>query len=138
MNDRDRFPTIKEEARGNIARITPIGQELNAQTMRLFVEPGLAKLAAEGNEADTRCGTCAGRPGTVPAGCLQTQADFLKAIHEDVPFMCHAHQEGGQHTRLCHAWFAARTTMEPGHKIPAPWPWSHDADRLRSEEASDA
>lgn len=131
MNDRDLFPTLKDEAKGNVKRITELGQQLNANVMRLFVEPGLKKLAADG-EADTRCGSCAGRPGTVPGGCIQTQADFLKAIHEDVPFMCHAHEQDGQHTRLCHAWFAAR--FEMGDKtIPAPWPWS---DEIKGEKES--
>lgn len=124
MADRDRFPTLKDEARGNVGRVTPLGQELQANTMRLFVQPGLDRLAADG-EADTRCGTCAARAGTVPGGCLQTQADFLKAIHEDVPFMCHAHEVNGQHDRLCHGWYAARVTVGDT-RLPAPWPWSHD------------
>lgn len=126
MDDRERFGTLKEEARFNVERIDPLGQRLHAQTMRLFVNPGLQTLVAEDYEHDTRCGTCAARTGTVPAGCLQTQADFLKSISEDVPFMCHAHDVDGEHTRICHGWFAARIAM--GDKtIPAPWPWSHEA-----------
>lgn len=125
--DRERFPTLKDEARGNVERITPMGQELNANTMRLFVQPGLDKLVAE-DEPDTRCGSCAARPGTVPAGCLQTQSDFLKAITEDVPFLCHAHEVDGTFTRICHGWFAARVVMGD-KKIPAPWPWSEQAEK---------
>lgn len=124
MNDRDIYPTLKDEARGNVSRITPLGKELQANVMRLFVQPGLEKCAAAG-EADTRCSTCAAREGTVPGGCLQTQADFLKSIHLDLPFMCHAHEVNGQHDRICHGWFAARVAMG-GATLPAPWPWSHE------------
>lgn len=124
MTDSERFPTIKDEARHNVARIHPLGQQLNEQTMRLFVLPGLAELAKDG-EPDTRCGTCAFRPGTVPAGCMQTQADALKAIVEDVPFVCHAHNEAEGKERLCHGWFAARVHMgDETHQ--APWPWVKD------------
>lgn len=127
MADQDRFPTLKDEARHNVERIDPLGKDINAQTMRLFVQPGLDLLAKEG-ERDERCGTCAGRPGTVPAGCIQTQADFLKAVSEDVPFMCHAHETNGKFDRVCHAWFAARWLMQ-GKTIPAPWPWSAAAEK---------
>lgn len=119
------FATLKDEAKGNTARIDSMGIELHAQTMRLFVQPGLDQLATMGDEPDTRCGTCAGRTGTIPGSCFQTQSDFLKAISEDVPFMCHQHEKGGEFTRICHGWFAARVSM--GEKtIPAPWPWSHE------------
>lgn len=126
------FTTLKDEARDNVDRITEDGQRLNKQVMRLFVAPGLQLLAADG-EPDTRCGTCAARPGTVPAGCLVTQADFLKSIHEDVPFMCHAHEVNGEPDRLCHGWFAARVLL--GDKtIPAPWPWASDVGAVSAEK----
>jgi hypothetical protein len=125
MDDRERFRTLKDEARHNTKRIDPLGQHLHSNVMRLFVGPGLQQLAADG-EPDTRCSTCAARTGTVPAGCIQTQADFLKSIHEDVPFMCHAHTVDGKPDRLCHGWFAARVTMGDA-TLPAPWPWSEDA-----------
>jgi len=125
VSDEQEFVTLKAEARLNVKRIDPLGVQLQANVMRLFVQPGLDQLAADG-EPDTRCSTCAARPGTVPGGCIQTQADFLKSIHEDVPFMCHAHEVAGDFTRLCHGWFAARVHI--GDKtLPAPWPWSHDA-----------
>lgn len=125
VSDRERFGTLKEEARHNHDRIDPLGVELQANTMRLFVQPGLDALAADG-EPDERCGTCAFRVGTVPGSCVQTQADALKAICEDVPFMCHAHEVDGKFDRICHGWFAARTIMG-GKKIATPWPWSEDA-----------
>lgn len=120
-SDREQFGTLKEEARLNVARIDPAGIEIQSNTMRLFVQPGLDMLAAQG-EADERCGTCAFRPGTVPGSCIQTQADALKAIMEDVPFMCHAHEKDGQFDRICHGWFAARVRMGDV-KIQAFWPW---------------
>jgi hypothetical protein len=119
-----RFPTLKDDARHNVERIDPLGVALQKQTMRLYVQPGLDMLAAEG-EPDTRCGTCAFREGTVPGGCVQTQADALKAILEDVPFMCHAHQEDGKFTRICHGWFAARIhTGIDKAPVKCPWPFS--------------
>jgi hypothetical protein len=131
--DRERFATLKDEARGNTERIDPMGVELQAHTLRLFVQPGLDQLAADG-EPDTRCSTCAFRAGTVPGGCMQTQADALKAIMEDVPFMCHAHEVNGRFDRLCHGWFAARVHM--GDKtIPAPWPWVEDLEKQQRERA---
>lgn len=115
------YPTLQEEAKHNTTRIDPVGVKLQAHTLRLFVQPGLDELARAG-EPDERCGTCAFRAGTVPGGCLQTQADALKAICEDVPFYCHAHEVNGQFDRICHGWYAARVLMGDT-KIPAPWPW---------------
>lgn len=132
-SDREIFGTLKEEARRNVKRIDPLGQQLHASTMRLFVQPGLDMLAKDG-EPDTRCGTCAFRTGTIPGGCIQTQADALKAIMEDTPFMCHAHEVNGDHRTLCHGWFAARVLMGDTI-IPAPWPWVED---LAREEAAKA
>lgn len=117
------FRTIKEEARLNTSRIDPQGKALGDQTMRLYVAPGLALAAAEG-EPDQRCGTCAFRPGTVPAGCVQTQMDAFKCIMEDVPFMCHAHADAqGRPDRVCHGWFVARLVTD-GRVTKAPWPFS--------------
>lgn len=116
------FGDLKTEARLNTARIDPAAVELNANVMRLFVRPGLDALAKDG-EPDTRCGTCAYRPGTVPAGCVVTQMDALKAIHTDTPFFCHSHMdERGEPDTICHGWYAARSIME-GKTLPAPWPW---------------
>lgn len=124
-DDREIFGTLKEEAKLNVKRIDPMGKELQAHTMRLFVQPGLDALAKAG-APDIRCSTCAARPGTVPGGCLVTQADFQKAILENVPFMCHSHMEDGEPDRVCHGWLAARVTT--GSKtIRAPWPWADEA-----------
>lgn len=125
MNDRDRFGTLKDEARLNTARIDPQAAELGKQTYRLYITPGLAELAKEG-EPDARCGTCAFRPGTIPAQCVQTQMDGLKAIMEDVPFMCHAHTNArGDCDHICHGWFAARLISD-GKVTKAPWPFSDE------------
>jgi hypothetical protein len=123
-SDQERFATLKDEARGNVERIDPLGISIQAQTMRLYVQPGLDDMAREG-VPDTRCGTCAFREGTVPGGCVQTQADALKAILEDVPFMCHAHEENGKFTHICHGWLAARVhTGLDAPVVKCPWPWS--------------
>jgi len=53
---------------------------------------------------DDMCPSCACRPGTVPNGCLQTQMDFLKAVVEGKPFLCHAPNDG----RMCAGWVRAR------------------------------
>lgn len=128
MSAQDKYPTLKDEARANVDRIHPLGVQVQAQIMRLYVAPGLRKLEAAG-VPDTRCGTCAGREGTVPGGCVQTQADFLKAAMEAVPFMCHAHQdEQGRFTRTCHAWEATQH-LTGGQSVVAPWPWSEEAER---------
>ena len=58
MSAQEQFVTLKAEAQGNVKRIDPLGVQLQANVMRLFVQPGLDQLAAAG-EPDTRCGTCA-------------------------------------------------------------------------------
>lgn len=133
MTDKEIFGTLKEEARHNVKRIDPMGEQLHANTIRLFVQPGLDLLAKEG-VPDTRCGTCAFRTGTVPGGCLQTQADGLKAIMEGSEFMCHAHEVNGKHPTHCHGWIAARVAMD-GATMRAPWPWVEDLSRAAREEA---
>jgi hypothetical protein len=64
---------------------------------------GVAKVQAPALRGEM-CVSCACRPGTVPNGCLQTQLDFMKAVIEGVPFLCHAPNDG----RLCHGWVGAR------------------------------
>lgn len=87
-------------------RVTPEGQALGAQLVRM-TEPTIQRLVAEG-EPDDRCKTCAFRSGTVPNGCIQTQADAYKAVIESVPFLCHHGERKGS---LCHGWYAARVAM---------------------------
>ena len=74
-------------------RVTPEGRALGENMVRL-TEPAIARLADEG-EPDERCKSCAFRLGTVPNGCPQTQLDALKAVIEDVPFMCHQANRAG-------------------------------------------
>lgn len=108
-------------------RVTPEGRALGEQLVRL-TEPAIAGLAAEG-EPDERCKSCAFRPGTVPNGCLQTQADALKAVVEGVPFMCHQHDKL---EHACHGWYAARVALRmaevrrgrPLEMTTCPWPFS--------------
>ena len=116
---------MKDAAKDH-SRVTPEGRLLGFQTARL-VEPAIAQLVREG-EPDERCKSCAGVYGTVPNGCLQTQADFTKAIMEDVPFLCHQADRKGW---PCHAWFAARVAMK-GKTAAAPWEFSPpDQDDLQ-------
>lgn len=96
---------------------------MGAQLARL-TEPWIKRLAAQG-EADARCKSCAFTPGTVPNGCLQTQLDALKAVVENVPFLCHQHDRKGS---PCHGWFAAQVGMRAAEKRKGPFqhakvPW---------------
>jgi len=67
---------------------------------------GLADTQAPNLRPDM-CKTCACRPGTVPNGCLQTQMDFLKAVAEGQPFLCHAPLDG----KFCAGWVRARAAL---------------------------
>lgn len=110
-------------------RVTPEGQELGKLTAQL-ADAECSSLAAQ-DEPDERCKTCAFRSGTVPNGCFQTQSDVIKAVIEDVPFMCHAHQDShGRHDRICYGWFAVRRIADrkekkTGGKLASvPWEFS--------------
>ena len=108
-------------------RISPAGKALGAQLVRL-TEPAIAELAGEG-EPDERCKSCAFRLGTVPNGCMQTQSDALKAVIENVPFLCH---QGDKKGAICHGWFAARVQLKraaiargtPFNVTTCPWEFS--------------
>lgn len=78
------------------SRVTPEGQALGTQMARLF-DIAVRRLA-ENARPDTRCKSCAFRPGTVPNGCAQTQLDTSKCAAEGIPFYCH------QATGICHGW----------------------------------
>jgi hypothetical protein len=104
-------------------RVSPEGKAAGFNLVRL-TEPSIAQLEREG-ESDERCKTCAFRLGTVPNGCLQTQLDALKAVVEDVPFLCHQANRKGS---VCHGWFAARVAVDRaeqarGTKLQATCPW---------------
>ncbi|MBI2724628.1 MAG: hypothetical protein HYX42_00095 [Polaromonas sp.] len=95
------------------SRVTPQGQAMGKTAARL-AEHGMTRLQAEGLAdlnlpmlRDEMCKTCACRAGTVPNGCLQTQMDFLKAVVEGQPFLCHAPQDG----RMCAGWVRARAEV---------------------------
>lgn len=92
------------------SRVTPQGQALGRNATRL-AELGRKRLEAYGLKnlnmpmlRDEMCKTCACQPGKVPNGCLQTQMDFLKAVIEGKPFLCHAPNDG----RMCAGWVRAR------------------------------
>lgn len=102
----------------NHSRVSPEGRKLGFMTARI-VEPAVADLVRQG-EPDERCKSCAGTYGTVPNGCIITQADFTKCLVEGVPFTCHQADRKGF---PCHAWYAARVSMKrPNGK--APWEFS--------------
>jgi hypothetical protein len=110
-------------------RVTPEGRELGKLTARL-ADAECISLAAQ-DEPDERCKTCAFRAGTVPNGCFQTQSDAIKAVTDDVPFMCHTHQDAsGRYDCICYGWFAVRRIADrmekaTGEKLPrAPWEFS--------------
>lgn len=95
------------------SRVTPQGQAMGKSAVKL-AELGQARLAAMGldgmkapNLRDGMCKTCACQPGSVPNGCLQTQMDFLKAVAEGTPFLCHSPVDG----KLCAGWVRARAEV---------------------------
>lgn len=109
-------------------RVTPEGKAMGADMAKL-ADAEWRALAATGEE-DDRCKTCAFRAGTVPNGCPQTQLDAIKAVLEDVPFMCHSHTDSkGRCDRICGGWFAVRRIADRAEKsgkvLPqAPWEFS--------------
>lgn len=107
-------------------RVTPEGRALGEQMVRMTA-PTIGCLEAEGEE-DNRCKSCAFRVGTVPNGCPQTQLDALKAVVEDVPFLCHQADRKGD---VCFGWYAARVAINraekagrPKFKVECPWEFS--------------
>jgi hypothetical protein len=102
-------------------RVTPQGQALGQISAKLVaggkksLSPGLANLNLP-SLRDEMCKSCAGRAGTVPNGCVQTQLDFLKAVVEGEKFLCHAPLDG----RMCAGAIAARAQV-----VSAPLPKEH-------------
>lgn len=94
-------------------RVTPQGQAMGKNASRM-AELGRARLAALGLDGvqapmmrAEMCKSCACQPGSVPNGCLQTQLDFLKSVHEGNPFRCHAPMDG----KMCAGWVRARAEV---------------------------
>lgn len=109
-------------------RVTPEGRAIGRQTADL-ADRAVARLATEG-ESDERCKSCAFTHGTVPNGCLQTQMDVMKAVVENVPFLCHQADRKGW---PCHGWYAVRAVINVTEKAkgalldqvgPCPWDFS--------------
>ena len=93
-------------------RVSPEGKAIGVQVARM-TDKAIATLAKEG-EPDERCVSCAFRAGTVPNGCAQTQMDVVKAVIEDVPFLCHqAYRKGWP----CHGWYAARVALNRAERV---------------------
>lgn len=95
------------------SRVTPQGQAMGKNATKLaelgrarLAEMGLDGLAGPGLRGEM-CKSCACQPGSVPNGCLQTQMDFLKSVHEGKPFRCHAPMDG----KLCAGWVRARAEL---------------------------
>ncbi len=100
-------------------RVSPEGRALGEQLVRM-TSPAIQALADQG-EPDERCKSCAFRLGTVPNGCLQTQADAVKAVIENVPFLCH---QADRDHMPCHGWFAARWAVRQAEKVRGPMPFT--------------
>jgi hypothetical protein len=95
------------------SRVTPHGRAMGENATRL-AELGRARLAELGLDGlkgpglrEEMCKSCACQLGSVPNGCLQTQMDFLKSVHEGKPFRCHAPLDG----KLCAGWVRARAEL---------------------------
>lgn len=95
------------------SRVTPQGRAMGKTSARL-AELGRARLEALGLDGakapmlrSEMCKSCACQPGSVPNGCLQTQLDFLKSVHEGKPFRCHAPMDG----KICAGWTRARAEL---------------------------
>lgn len=83
----------------NAARLAELGRAR-------LVGLGLDGLNGPGLRAEM-CKSCACQPGSVPNGCLQTQMDFMKSVHEGKPFRCHAPMDG----KICAGWIRARAEL---------------------------
>lgn len=95
------------------SRVTPHGQAMGKNASRM-AELGKARLAEMGLDGITggnlrgdMCKSCACQPGSVPNGCMQTQMDFLKSVHEGKPFLCHSPIDG----KICAGWVRARAEL---------------------------
>lgn len=98
------------------SRVSPEGKRAG-QKLAKFVYPSIVLLELDG-EPDERCKTCAFRMGTIPNGCIVTQADAWKAVAEGVPFLCHQDL-----SKTCHGWYAGRLAMK-GKVFKTPWDFS--------------
>lgn len=97
-------------------RVSPEGKKAG-RWLAKFVYSHIVLLELDG-EPDERCKTCAFRQGTVPNGCVITQADAMKAMLSGVPFLCH--QDMG---KTCHGWYAGRVALK-GRTVDVPWDFS--------------
>lgn len=97
-------------------RVSPEGRS-SGFLVCMLVEPIIQDIVRAGGP-DERCKSCAGLYGTVPNGCIQTQADFIKAGSEGLQFNCHVNIG-----KPCQAWIAMRIAHR-GAKHPAEWEFS--------------
>lgn len=103
-------------------RVSPEGKK-HGRWLAKFVYRHIVLLELEG-EPDERCKTCAFRDGTVPNGCIQTQADAMKAMLEGTPFFCH--QNIG---KTCHGWYAGRVALK-GKTVFVPYEFSDEDSKV--------
>ena len=108
-----RLGRLNEEETMTHSRVTPQGRAMGKNAARLaelgrarLVELGLDGLNGPGLRGEM-CKSCACQPGSVPNGCLQTQMDFMKSVHEGKPFRCHAPMDG----KICAGWIRARAEV---------------------------
>lgn len=107
-------------------RVTPEGKAIGEQVARL-TETMVNELEQKGI-SDQRCKTCAFRQGTVPNGCIQTQADALKCVMEGNLFICH---QNLKNPTPCFGYMAARAAIikaNDGNDVreEMPWKYSHE------------
>lgn len=108
------------------SRVTLEGKKIGKETARManFM---VKQLEAKGIE-DQRCKTCAFREGTVPNGCLQTQADVMKCVIEGNIFLCHQNLKT---PAPCFGYLAARSSIiqaNGGQDFRAKVPWDYSVD----------
>lgn len=108
------------------SRVSPEGKQVGEEMARLS-DSEIKKLEEKG-VADERCKTCAFRAGTVPNGCIQTQADAMKCVMEGHLFICH---QDLKNQKPCFGYMTARASIIKKNggedvRIKMPWEFSHD------------
>lgn len=101
-------------------RITEEGMAMGRNAARI-ADLGYKRLQVAGlinidlpTVKNEMCISCAAKLGSVPNGCLQTQMDFLKAVVEGKPFLCHSPLDG----KLCAGWLRARKAEHAANPLP--------------------
>lgn len=111
-------------------RVSEEGKAIGRR-MSQMADDGVLILELEGESTDKRCATCAFRIGTVPNGCILTQADVLKAFSQgDKLFTCHVNKG-----ETCYGFYAARVAKRrtgiPDFNLP--YEYSKDEDEAAAQ-----